>query len=144
MHEVLASAEQVTHLAWIDIGHWEHSGDLVRVDLVVLGLSSVDRFHVQGMAEDEGDVPFITEVGDPVPGEDALDGDDNVIGKTLNQPVEVFAISFHVALKKNFAIAVEDAGKHLPCLGCVPQAKPRNAARIDADVEFVLFVIEPH
>ena len=42
------------------------------VDLIVFGFSSVDRFHVEGVAEDEWNVLFNTEIGDPVPGEHAF------------------------------------------------------------------------
>jgi len=42
-------------------------GDLARIDLVVLALGSVNGFHVQSVTEDEGNVVFGTEVGDPVP-----------------------------------------------------------------------------
>ena len=51
------------------------------VDLVVLGLAAVDRLHVEGVAEDEGDVLTGAEIGEPIPAEDALDADDQVVPK---------------------------------------------------------------
>ena len=62
-HEVTAPAQQIArgaHLGGIDIGLREHPaaqqpGDLVRVDLVVLGLAPVDRAHVQRVPQHEGD-----------------------------------------------------------------------------------------
>src|SRR5439155_9990553 len=53
----------------------EQHGDLVGIDLVGLGLAAVDGLHVQGVAQDEGDALCGAEVGEPVPGEQALTGD---------------------------------------------------------------------
>jgi hypothetical protein len=44
----------------------------------------VNGLHVQGMSEDEGDAVVFTPVGDPVPGEHALDADDNVVLQRLD------------------------------------------------------------
>src|SRR5436309_2554749 len=71
------------HLGRIDIGLGHHASsqqrrDLEGVDAIVLGLAAVDGFHVQGVAEDEGDLFARAQVGEPVPGEDALDTDDQV------------------------------------------------------------------
>jgi hypothetical protein len=57
-HEVVSSPEEIsggTHPGRIDIGLREHSspeqgGDLMGIDLIVFGFSSVDGFHVEGMA----------------------------------------------------------------------------------------------
>lgn len=39
----------------------------------------MNGFHIQSMARDKRDVVFTAEVGDPIPGEDALDGDNDVV-----------------------------------------------------------------
>ena len=88
-HEVISSSEEISggsHSCGIDIGMREHTaseqgGDLMGVDLVVFGFSSVDGFHVEGMAEDEGDGLSRAEVSDPVPGEHALDSHDDVLSE---------------------------------------------------------------
>ena len=49
--------------------------------LVVLGLAAVDGFHVQGVAEHEGDRLVLAEVGEPVPGEHALAADDEAVAE---------------------------------------------------------------
>jgi hypothetical protein len=54
------------------------------VNPVVLGLAAVDRLHVEGVAEDEGDGFLGAEVGEPVPAEDALDADDEVVAVGLD------------------------------------------------------------
>jgi len=44
--------------------------------------------HVEGVAEDELDALTAIEVRQPVPGEDALDGDDQVVAEGLDGPEE--------------------------------------------------------
>jgi len=66
-----------THTLRIHVGHGKHFAtkkgcNLLRVDLVVLGLPAVDGFHVQGVAEHEGDALSAAQIGDPIPGEDTL------------------------------------------------------------------------
>ena len=96
------------------------------------------------MAEHTGDPSILAEVGDPIPGENALHRDDQITVEPAEGTIQMLWLGRHVPVKQGFSLSVQDADIHLPCLGCVPQAKPRNAARIDADVEFVLFFIEPH
>ena len=45
------------------------------IDAVVLGLAAVDGLHVVGVADQEGELLLGAEVGEPVPGEHALDAD---------------------------------------------------------------------
>ena len=84
--EAQPGAEQVAQaspLLGIGIGHGqvaaaEESGDGVGVVGVGLGLVAVDGFHGEGVTQDEGDVLLSAKVGEPVPGVDALAGDDEV------------------------------------------------------------------
>jgi hypothetical protein len=92
-YEMISTTEEVSrrsHRLGIDIGHGDHvpakeSGDFVGVDAIVFGLSAMDRFHIEGVTEDEGDLLFGTEVGQPVPGEHALDGDYEVFSIGLDR-----------------------------------------------------------
>jgi hypothetical protein len=64
----------------IDVSLGEHSttqyhGDLMSVDAIVLGFATVDGFHVEGVAEHEVDAFTSAQIGEPIPGEDALDSD---------------------------------------------------------------------
>ena len=85
-HQMHPAPEQVAggaHLGGIDIGLWEHAaaqqhGNFLGVDLVVFGLAAMDRFHVERVAQDEGNTFLGAEVGEPVPGEDAFDADDEI------------------------------------------------------------------
>ena len=88
-NEVVAPPEQVaglTHALGIDVGEgkvaaFEQASEFAGVDFVVLGLGAVDEFHVQGVTDDERDLLLGAEVGDPVPGEHALGGEDDVFAK---------------------------------------------------------------
>ena len=85
--QVQAPAQQVAggaHGGRIGVGLGQHAAleqqrDLVRIELVVLRLATVDGLHVQGMTEHEGNLLAGTEIGDPVPGEDALHRNHQVI-----------------------------------------------------------------
>jgi len=57
----------------------EERGDLPGIDAIVLGLASVDGFHIEGMAELEDDAVFFARVSQPVPEKDALTADDDVL-----------------------------------------------------------------
>lgn len=85
-HQAHPPAQQVAggaHLRWINISQREvptaqQMCDLVGIDLVVLGFAAVDRLHIQRMAEHELDLLGGTEIGEPVPAEDAFHADDQV------------------------------------------------------------------
>ncbi len=48
---------------------------MTQVDAIVLGFAAVDGFHVEGMAEHKVDALASAQIGEPLPGEDALDRD---------------------------------------------------------------------
>jgi len=65
------------HALRIHVGYGKHPAtkkgcNLLGVDLVVLGFPAVNGFHVQSVAEHEGDPFPAAQISDPVPGEDAL------------------------------------------------------------------------
>jgi hypothetical protein len=90
-HGMVAPTHEVTrgaHFGRIDAdlrGHaaTQQGGNLVRVDLVVLGFAAVNRLHLQGMAQYEGKLFAGAQVGQPILGEDAFDADDDA-GPVLN------------------------------------------------------------
>ncbi len=89
---VQPAAQQIpcgAHPLRIDVSHREHPAPehgcyLLRVDLVVLHLSAVDRFHVQRVTQHELDVDLMAKVRDPVPGENALHRQDHVAAVGLD------------------------------------------------------------
>jgi hypothetical protein len=114
------SAEQVaglTHASGIDVGLGEvataeESGDLVGVDLVVLGLAAVDGFHVQSVSQDEGDLLVFAEVGQPVPGEHTLGGDDQPVAVGLDGLQEELGVGAEIFVDDDIVVLVEDADVH--------------------------------
>jgi len=92
----------------------------------------MDGAHVEGVAEDEGDVVLGAEIGDPVPGEETLDADDDV------GPVGGEGLEEQLLVGRNFRLAddlsgvVEDADGQEPGM------------EVDAAVELVRPVVEVH
>ena len=135
-----ASSQQIArgaHLGRVDVGHREEATaqercDLVGVDPVVLGLAAVDRLHVEGVAEDEGNPFARAEVGEPVPGEHALDGDDEVLAVRRDGLQEELRVSLDVLLEKGVSSLVENTEKH------------GAGMQINAAVELVMPRVELH
>ena len=92
----------------------------------------MDRFHVEGMAENEGDVLLDTEIGDPVPGEHAFDSNHDVLTEGSNDTEKSFLVCVDVLMNPDVATGIEDTDKHI--LGM----------QVDAAIEFVLFGVEIH
>ena len=71
------------HGGRIDRGLREHAAaqkrrNLVGIDRVIFRLTAMDRLHGEGMTEDKRNSLAGTQVGQPVPGEDAFDTDDQI------------------------------------------------------------------
>jgi hypothetical protein len=92
----------------------------------------VDRFHVEGMAEDKGNVLFNTEIGDPVPGEHAFYRDHDVLTEGSNDAEKSFRVCVDVLMNPDMASGVEDTDKH--SLGM----------QVDSTIKLVLFGVEFH
>jgi hypothetical protein len=85
------------------------------------------------MAEDEGDFALGAEIGDPIPGEDALHGDDQIGSvEWSDRLLEHFDSSIHVAVKHDVPQRVQHAEIHLLCM------------QVDSAVELVLRGVESH
>jgi hypothetical protein len=69
----------------------------------------VDGLHVKGVAEDKGEALLATEVGHPVPAEEAFDGDRQVLSlgsESLQQP---FSVAGQLPVHQGLALLVQDA-----------------------------------
>lgn len=105
-------------------------GDLVRVDSVVLRFTAVDGLHVESVAEHEANALARAQIGESVPGEDALDGDDEVVATRCNHAQEGLGLGAQVLVHHDGARGVEDAHVHGACM------------QIDAAVVSVLLCVE--
>jgi hypothetical protein len=135
-----SAAEQIARLAHalgIDVGLRQGAaakerGDLVGVDLVVLGLAAVDRLHEEGVSEDEVDTFRRAKVGDPVPGEHALAGDDEVLAERFEGGEELVGLGGQVLVEPDLSVLVEDADEE------------GSGMQIDAGVKSMGLVVEAH
>jgi hypothetical protein len=92
----------------------------------------MDGFHIEGMTEDKGDTFFIAEVSEPVPGEYALDRDDNVFAVGFDSFKEGIGLSMEVLMKQDVPVLVEDTEIH------------GSGVKINTAVEFMLVCVESH
>jgi len=92
----------------------------------------MDGLHEESMPEDEGDALLLAEVGDPVPAEEALDGDDEVLAVRLEGFEQLVALAGELAMEEGLAFLVEDA--EVETLG----------VQVDAAVVLVLLGVESH
>ncbi len=121
----------------IDVGHGKHAaaeeaGDLGGVDAIVLGLAAVDRFHVEGVAEREGDLVVLAEIGEPIPREHALATDDQARAIGCDGVAKSVGVGGQIGFEDGRALRIEDVREHASCM------------EIDAGVECVRMVVEAH
>jgi len=139
-HEMIAPAHQIPrgpHLLRVDVGHGDQpssqqGGDLLGVDLVVLALAAVDGPHVERVSENEGDVFFGTEIGQPVPGEHALGADHQIIPVRSDGLEEGCRFGLDVAMEQDVPFLTEDAQVHFV------------GVQIDSAIMLVLFGVQSH
>jgi hypothetical protein len=139
-HEMRAATQEVPsgpHLDRVDIGLWEHAtaqqgGNLLGIDFVVFGFAAVNGFHIQGMAQDEGNPFCSTQVRKPIPGEDTFNGDDETVTIGGNGPEKGFRSRFHIAVQPDFPIVAQDADVH------------GAGVQVDTTVKWVLLSVESH
>jgi len=110
-----------SHLGGIDVGLRDHTAseecsDLMGVDLVVLRLSAVDCLHVERVAKDEGNALSSTEVGEPVPGEHALGGDDEVFAIGVNGTEKGRGSGSHLPVEPDLTLGIEYAEVEGACV----------------------------
>jgi hypothetical protein len=137
MHAAAKEISGGAYLSGIHIGLREHAaaqehGDFVGVDLIVLGLTPMNGFHVEGVAQDEGN-PFLgAQVGEPVPSEDTFDADNQVFAVGCNSFQKRFRPCLHIPVAQDGSILVQDAKVH------------GTGVQVDATIKFVLLGVESH
>jgi len=138
--EVEAAAQEVAgraHLGRVDVRHGDGAtaqerGEFLGVDAVVLGLAAVNGLQVECMGEDEVDPVLDAQVGEPVPTEDALDADDEILAVGCDGPEKGIARAGDAPVKDDRALMVEDAEVHGP------------RVKVDPPIVAVLAAIESH
>jgi hypothetical protein len=89
----------------------EHS-DLVGIDLLVLGLAPMDGFHVQRVAQDGGNPLLGAESGQPVPGEDTFDADDEILPVRRTRLEKWLGCRLYIAVQLDLPCLIQDAEGH--------------------------------
>src|SRR4030095_10505876 len=110
----------------------EQPGDLGRVEPIVLRLALMNRFHVKCVAENEGNVVLGTKVREPVPGEHALDSNDESVAVGRDRIEKGAGLGRELAMQQRLAGVIEDAEVHGSCV------------QINAAVKSVRLVVETH
>lgn len=100
------STHRLCGRGWVHVSLKKHTSsksgcDLERIDAVVLRLASMNRFHVKSMTDNEVDTFARTEVGEPVPGNDALDGDDKIASERSDGFQKNVRVGGQVSMKEN-------------------------------------------
>ena len=110
----------------------EHHGALVRIDPVVCGLAAVQRLHGEGVSEHKGHMLTGTHVREPLPGEHACDGDDNIvpIGRDGFEPG--VGLGWHRPVQPNLAVLTQDTDIH------------GAGSQVDATIKWMLFGVQSH
>jgi hypothetical protein len=78
----------------------------------MFGLTAVDGFHIEGMAQNKGNTLLSTEVGEPVPGEDAFNRHDETLTIRGNGLEKRFGGCLHIAVEQDFSLLTQDADIH--------------------------------
>jgi len=125
------------HGGRIHLRLWEHPAtkqdrNVLCIDRVVFSVATMDRFHLERVPEDKRNPFARTEVGQPIPGEEAFDADDEIGPVGCHGFEKRFWASRHIPVDKNLAILVQDAEVH------------GAGMQIDATVKLVLFRVESH
>ena len=87
-------------------------GDLLGIDLVVLGFPAVDGFHIQCMTQDKGNAFFGAQICQPIPRKDAFNADDEIFTIRSDELQEPMRLSRDILMQTNFPIIVQDTDVH--------------------------------
>lgn len=69
----------------------------------------MDGFHVESVPQDELDALVDAEVSDPVPAEETLDGNDQVLAVGFEDPEELVAVAGELLVHQSLAGSVKNA-----------------------------------
>jgi hypothetical protein len=82
----------------------QERGHLLGIDLVRFGLAAVDGFHLEGGSQDDGHAFWSTQVGEPLPSEEAFHRHDQAVPIGGNGLEEGFGSGFHMAVQHDVTV----------------------------------------
>src|SRR5262249_19797323 len=106
--------------------------DLVRIDLIVLGLATVDRFHVQRVPQNKRNIVLGAQIGEPIPSKDAFHANRHVFSVGGYRFKEQLRGTRHVSVQHDLALRIQDTDVH------------RSGMQIDSAVVSVLLSVKSH
>ena len=120
VHEVVSPSKKVAggaHGFRISIGCRQSStpkqnGDLSGVDFVIFALAAMDGFHVKCMPKHKRDGFPGTKIGQPVPDEQAFDGDNDILSIGLDSPEKGLRIRSSIFVKHRVSFLIQDTYVH--------------------------------
>lgn len=98
----------------------------------IFAFAAMDSFHIECMAQDEGDRLLGAEIGEPIPDEHALDGDDDILPVGLDGPEKGLRRGLTVFVEHGVALLIQDAKVH------------GSGVQIDSAIKFVLVGVQSH
>jgi len=101
-------------------------------DLIVFGFAAVNGFHREGMPQNEGEPCCSTQVSEPIPREDTLDGHDQAVTIRGDGLEKRFRSGFPMTVQQHCALVVHDTDIHAPGMP------------VDTAVKGVLMGVEAH
>jgi len=118
--------------SFLEGGAPQEDRNLVGVNFIILGFAAMDRFQVEGLAKDKGDVFLGAEGGQPIPRANTFDADDQGPARWGIGFQERFRSSHHVPMQHDISLLIENA------------EIPRTSVQVDAAVKSVLVGVESH
>jgi hypothetical protein len=137
---MITPAHQISgcsHPSGIDIGHGNETspqecGYFFGINFIVFALAAMDGAHVQGMAQDKGNIFILTQISQPVPGEHTFSADNNILPVLPDGPEKGFRIGPDVSVQDSFTLPVEDAQIHFV------------GVQVDSTIKIMLFSVKSH
>lgn len=108
----------------------EPHGHRVRINLIVFSLAAVNRCHREGMPEHKRSPLTSAEVGEPVPGQETLDGHDASGATWCHGPEEYLRTGLHVLVETDRPSLVQETDR------------PAPGMPTDAAIQVVLFGVK--
>jgi hypothetical protein len=72
----------------------------------------MDGLHGEGVTQDKGNTLCSTHIGQPVPGEETLNRDNEALTRGRNGLEERFRRGLHIAVQQNFPLLTQEADVH--------------------------------
>jgi hypothetical protein len=101
----------------------EQDDNLVGSDPIVFGFATVDGFHREGMPQDKSQALLCAQVGEPIPGQQALDGHDEPHAVRGDGLEKGFWSGLHVAVQQDFSLVMHEADIQAPRVQINPAVK---------------------